>query len=107
VCCRVEIPNETVAREIESLPEDMQAKFVYISAMIEQFGLPAMREPYVKHIQEKLWEMRMKGRDGIERALYLAGIGKRVVALRAFVKKTQKTPHDEIVLALERAKEFL
>jgi phage-related protein len=104
---QVEIPNETVAREIESLPDDMQAKFLRIVSLIEQFGLPATREPYVKHLEGKLWEMRMKGRDGIARALYIAVIGKRVVVLRAFVKKTQKTPRAEIDLALERAKEFL
>jgi phage-related protein len=107
VSWRVEIPNETVAREVESLPEDIQAKFLYVSGLIEQFGLPAMREPYVKHLEGKLWEMRMKGRDGIARALYVAAVGKRVVVLRAFVKKTQKTPRDEIKLALERAKEFI
>ena len=49
----------------------------------------------------------MTGRDGIARALYVAVVGKRVVVLRAFVKKTQKTPHSEIELALKRAKELL
>ena len=56
---RVEIPNETVAHEIESLPEDMQAKFLRISTLIEEMGLTAIREPYVKHLQDKLWEMRI------------------------------------------------
>ena len=92
MCWQVEIPNETVARDIESLPDDMQAKFLRISSLIEEVGLPAIREPYVKHLQEKLWEMRIKGRDGIARALYVAVIGKRAVVLRAFIKKTQKTP---------------
>ena len=87
MCWRVEIPNEAVAREIESLPEHMQAKFARIVNLIEQFGLNAMREPYVKHLQDKLWEMRMKGRDGIARAIYIAAVGKRVVVLRAFIKK--------------------
>ena len=66
-----------------------------------------MREPYVKHLEGKLWEMRMKGRDGIARALYVAAAGRRVVVLRAFIKKTQKTPRAEIDLTLQRAKEFL
>ena len=104
---RVEIPNETVAREIESLPGDMQAKFLRIVNLIEQFGLTAVREPYVKHLEDKLWEMRLKGRDGIARALYIAAVGERVVVLRAFLKKTQKTPRSEIDIALKRAKEFL
>jgi len=49
----------------------------------------------------------MKGRDGISRALYVAVREKRVVVLRVFIKKTQKTPRREIDLALRRAKEVL
>jgi len=49
--------------------------------------------------------MRLTGRDGIARALYVTAIGKRVIVVRAFVKKTQKTPPAEIALALRRAKE--
>ena len=41
----------------------------------------------------------------LARALYVTAIGRRVVVVRAFVKKTQKTPRTEIELALRRAKE--
>ena len=41
----------------------------------------------------KLWELRLTGRDGIARALYVTAIGRRMVVVRAFVKKTQKRPH--------------
>jgi phage-related protein len=51
--------------------------------------------------------MRLKGRDGISRALYVTATGRRVVIVRVFVKKTQKTPDDEIKLALRRAKEVV
>jgi phage-related protein len=84
----------------------MRAKFERIVMLISQFGLEQVREPYVKHLQGPLWEMRMKGRDGISRALYITAKGKRVVVVRVFVKKTQKTPRREIVLALRRAKEI-
>ena len=66
-----------------------------------------VREPHVKHVSGPLWEMRMKGRGGISRALYITAIGQRVVVVRVFVKKTQKTPSREIELALQRAKEVL
>ena len=46
------------------------------------------------------------GRDGIARALYVTAVGRRVVMVRAFVKKTQKTLRAEIELALSRAKEI-
>ena len=45
-----------------------------------------------KHLEGKLWELQLMGRDGIARALYITAIGRRVVVVRAFVKKTQKTP---------------
>ncbi len=93
--------------EINGLPADMRAQLARISWMIEEFGLERMREPHVKHLQGPLWEMRLRGRGGISRALYLTAIGRRVVVVRAFVKKTQKTPRQEIALALERAKEVL
>jgi len=73
--------------------------------LIEAKGLEQVREPYVKHLEGPLWEIRMKGRDGISRALYVTAKGRRVVVVRVFVKKTQKTPRREIKLALQRAKE--
>ena len=48
----------------------------------------------------------MKGKDGISRALYVTAIGQRVVVVRVFIKKTQKTPSGEIKLALQRVKEI-
>lgn len=94
-----------VAQEITELPSDIQAKLRHIADMIEQLGMAGMREPYVKHLQGKLWEMRMIGRDGIARAIYVTASGKRVVIVRAFRKKTQKTPRSEIDLALKRAEQ--
>jgi phage-related protein len=75
--------------------------------MISQVGLENLREPYVKHLEGKLWEMRATGRDGIARSIYVTAIGRRVVIVRAFIKKTQQTPRSEIDLAQRRAKEVL
>ena len=102
----VETLNEKVDAEIAALPSDMRARLVRISKFIESVGLPNVHEPHVKHLEGPLWEMRMKGRDGISRALYVTAKGKRVVVVRVFVKKTQKTPRREIELALSCAKEI-
>ena len=102
----VETLNEVVDAELDDLPADMRARFVHISRLIEEFGLERVREPHVKHLRGPLWEMRMKGRDGVSRALYVTAVGTRVVVVRVFVKKTEKTPHREIELALNRAKEI-
>jgi phage-related protein len=101
----VEPLNETVANELRALPDDMRSRLERIIRMIRELGLERMREPYVKHLQGKLWEMRMTGRDGIARAVYVTATGRRGIVVRAFVKKTQKTPRGEIELALRRAEE--
>jgi phage-related protein len=98
-------PQRTVAAEIAALPADMQARFLRLAERIVRTGLESLSEPHVKHLEGKLWELRLTGRDGIARALYVTAIGRRVVVVRAFVKKTQKTPRAEIELALRRAKE--
>jgi phage-related protein len=61
----------------------------------------------VKHLQGPLWEMRMKGKSGIARAVYVTAVGKRVIVVHIFTKKTEKTPRHEIEIALKRAKEVI
>ena len=102
----VETLNKTVDAELAALPADMRARFIWISNLITEHGLPNVGEPYVKHIEKALWEIRLKGRDGIARALYVTAKGKRVVILRVFIKKTEKTPRKEIKLAFKRASEI-
>jgi phage-related protein len=65
----------------------------------------ALQKPHVKHLEGKLWEMRMNGRDGIARAIYAPTTRERVVVVHAFEKKTQKTPARALEIARERAKE--
>jgi phage-related protein len=77
-----------------------------LAERIASAGLESLGASHVKHLEGKLWELRLTGRDGIARALYVTAIGRRVVVVRAFMKKTQKTPRAEIELALRRANEI-
>jgi len=99
----VETLNETVDAELEALPEDMRARLSRITNLIEEVGLEHVAEPHVKRLEGRLWEMRLSGRSGISRALYVTAAGRRVVIVRVFVKKSEKTPRREIELALARA----
>jgi phage-related protein len=83
----------------------MLARFWHIANLIQTMGLKRVRGPYIDHIEGPLWEIRMKGQAGIARPLYVTARERRVVVLRVFVKKTQKTPRREIKLAMERAKD--
>ena len=93
------------AQELGDLPDDIRAYFGRIRALIEGQGLERVRHPYVDHLEGPLWEMRLKGASGIARALYVTRRVQRVVVVRVFVKKTQKTPRREINLGLKRAEE--
>jgi phage-related protein len=107
VAWTVETLNATVDNELEALPSDMRARFVRICELISAVGLERVGAPHIKHVMGPLWEMRMKGRNGISRALYVTVRDKRVIVVRVFIKKSQKSPRREIDLALERAKEVL
>ena len=98
--------SKAAEAEVDALPADMRSRFAQIGLLIKDRGPIAMREPYVKHLEGKLWEMRLKGRDGIARSIYVAVSGQRVMVLRTFVKKTETTPRREMEMAFARMKEL-
>jgi phage-related protein len=101
----VELLDSRVREELEALPADMQARFRRIVELIQGYGLERVHAPHVNHLEGPLWELRMKGKDGISRAIYVTAKGHRVVVVRVFVKKTQRAPRREIDIALQRAQE--
>lgn len=102
---KVELLNETVQVELLALPADMLARYVRIAELIEANGPGPVREPYTKSLGDGLYEIRMSGRDGIARAIYVTAKPRRVVVLLVFVKKAQKTPDAVLKLARKRAKQ--
>ena len=101
----VEFLDEGVQAGLNAMPTDIRAAFQRIVELIGSQGLERMREPYVKHLEGRVWEMRMRGKDGIARAAYVTATGRRVVVVHVFSKKTQKTPRRDLEIALRRAKE--
>ena len=97
--------NEIVRGEFLALPKSLIAVTLHIIDLIETNGLEKTGMPYVRHLEGKLWEIRAKGKDGIARSLYVTASGKRIVIVRCFVKKSQKTPDKELKIARQRAKE--
>lgn len=92
--------------ELNKLPVDMRAKLARRLEIIEQVGPFELREPHVKSLGNKLMEIRLGGKDGISRVIYVARTGREVVLLHAFIKKTQKTPETALACALRRLKEI-
>jgi phage-related protein len=103
---KVVILNDVVEAEISNLPADMRAQLGQIIGLIEAKGFAELPRSFTRHLEDKLWELRVRGRDGISRAIYVTASGSRVVILRVFVKKTQQTPPKELRLARLRAKEI-
>lgn len=93
------------AEERATLPPDMRARLARMSDVIAQNGLSRLPRDWVKSLGDKLWELRITGKDGIARAVYVTATGQRVVIVRVFIKKTRKTPQRELELARQRAKE--
>ena len=73
--------------------------------LLEEFGLQ-LGFPYVSHLDDEIWELRIRGRD-VHRILYFAARGHEFVLVHAFTKKSQKTPRREIQIAKDRARLYL
>nr|WP_274533821.1 type II toxin-antitoxin system RelE/ParE family toxin [Methylobacterium sp. Leaf399] len=87
------------------MPADLRARLVRIAMLIEAVGFEGLPHDTVKHLDGKLWEIRVKAKSGISRSIYVTVAGRRVVIVRVFVKKTQKTPQRELDTARKRASE--
>ncbi|MCF8165656.1 MAG: type II toxin-antitoxin system RelE/ParE family toxin [Rhodoferax sp.] len=97
--------NNTVDDELEALPVDIRSKFVRISGLLEQFGPQNVGMPHIRSLGDKFWEIRVSGRGGIARGIYLYAKGKKIIVLHVFIKKTQKTPLAALEMATRRAKQ--
>ena len=104
---RVVFFDGNVETEMEAQAEDIRVRFLRIVDLIEDHGPQALPPKLVKHLDKKIWELRIMGKDGIVRALYVTASGQRLVILRVFAKKTQKTPAAELQIAQKRAKEVV
>lgn len=98
---------EAAERELLQMPADIRASFQHVAELLQELGPQRVGMPHVRPLQGKLWEMRMRGRDGVARAIYFATMERRLIVVRVFVKKTRETPDREIRLAARRMKEFM
>ncbi|MCE3237548.1 MAG: phage derived protein Gp49-like protein [Gammaproteobacteria bacterium] len=98
--------SQRVYKEIFSLPEDILGSYVFISEMMETEG-PNIGLPHTRAMRDKLFEIRVSGREGIARIFYCTGKQKKIWILHSFKKKTQETPLKELTLARKRLKEVM
>ena len=96
--------HERVLNEIESWPVDVLADYARLFELLAEHG-QSLRLPHSRAFGDGLFELRPRGRAGIGRAFYCFLVGKRIIVLHAFIKKTQQTPDNELKLARKRLKQ--
>ncbi|MCM1129731.1 MAG: type II toxin-antitoxin system RelE/ParE family toxin [Alistipes senegalensis] len=97
--------SDNVQQDIYSLPPTLKAKYISYSRRMELYGTN-LGEPHTKAMGNGLFELRLKGAEGIGRIFYCAVVGKSIFMLHSFIKKTQKTPQKELEIAISRMKEI-
>jgi phage-related protein len=100
----IEYFNARVETALLKLPQGLLARYLRLTDLMLEFGSD-LGMPHTKALGDGLFEVRLKGREGIARVFYCVIIEKRIVVLHIFTKKSQKTPKQELALAKRRLKE--
>ncbi|WP_028604883.1 type II toxin-antitoxin system RelE/ParE family toxin [Ottowia thiooxydans] len=100
---RTEAGTEPVREWLRELTVE-DRKTIGIDIKTVQYGWP-LGMPLVRKMEPGLWEVRCDIADGIARVLFTAKAG-QMVLLHGFVKKTQKTPDNELKTARNRLKKL-
>jgi phage-related protein len=101
----IEYYSEQIRLEINSLPVGIRASYARLTNLLEEFGLD-LRMPHSRAMGDGLFELRPKGREGIARVFYCMKVGRKIVVLHSFIKKSNETPKRELDLARRRQKEL-
>jgi phage-related protein len=97
--------SEAVQEQILSLPDTLAALYIVLTRRMVALG-PNLGEPHTKAFGQGLFEMRLKGAEGIAQVFFCTLVGRRIVMLHSFVKKSDRTPLREREIAQSRMKEF-
>lgn len=100
----IEHYSEVVQQDILALPDTLAARYVVLTRRMLALG-PNLGEPHTKAFGNGLFELRLKGAEGIARVFFCTLIGQRIVMLHSFVKKSNKTPPRELQTAEARLRE--
>jgi len=102
--CSIKYFNARVQQGIEGWPVGTYADFLRLIQLMEHHGAD-LRLPHSRAMGQGLFELRCKGQEGIGRVFYFTMVGREIIVLHSFIKKTQKTPDRELALARKRLKE--
>ncbi|MCC6193015.1 MAG: type II toxin-antitoxin system RelE/ParE family toxin [Burkholderiales bacterium] len=98
--------SESVQDQIlRELSDGLAARYIILTRRMVALG-PNLGEPHTEAFGDGLFALRLKAAEGIARVFFCPLVGRRIVMLHCFVKKTQRTPPRERKLAEDRMKEI-
>ena len=99
--------NSPVEEFLDSLTGKQAQKVLWVLQLIEE--LEVIPRQYFKKLvdSEGIWEVRIQFGNDIFRLLGFFDGGALLILTNGFAKKTQKTPPQEIALAVRRKEEYL
>ena len=97
--------SKDVQEQLLGLPDTLAARYIVLTRRMVALG-PNLGEPHTKAFGDGLFELRLKGAEGIARVFFCTLIGKRIVMLHSFIKKSDRTPQRELETAETRMKEI-
>ena len=101
---RVTFYSAALEEEVLQLPAGFVARFLRYAERMEIHG-PDLGMPHTRAMGEGLFELRLKAAEGIARVFYCTLVGRKIVILHQFTKKSEKTPRKELEIAKRRMKE--
>jgi phage-related protein len=102
---RIVYYSDTVQAQVLALPDTLAARYIVLTRRMIALG-PNIGEPHTKAFGDGLFELRLKGAEGIARVFFCTLVGKRIVMLHSFIKKSERTPTREREVAESRMKEI-
>lgn len=96
--------SERLEDEILALPAGILARFLRYAERMETFG-PDLGMPHTRAMSGGLFELRIRGAEGIARVFFCTVVERHIVFLHQYTKKTEKTPARELERARQRMRE--
>lgn len=101
------VKNDCPVQEfLDALNPKMRAKMLRMAMLLEEQG-GELREPYSKHLEEGIFELRAVQGSDITRVLYFFMVGRKIILTSGFVKKSKKTPKSELDKAKKYREDYL
>jgi phage-related protein len=98
--------NDRVQKDVLFMPSGILADYLRLTEAMALYGAD-LRMPHSRALGAGLFELRPKGPEGIGRVFYCTQVGRVIVILHSFIKKTQETPDADMRMARKRLKEVI